>query len=63
LQNVHQANERNKNAAYPIPLAKFNDDERHAGGPMSAVRFQEDDLAIANGSPSVPFGNALDLYA
>jgi hypothetical protein len=58
LKNVHQASKRNKYAANPIPLAKFNDDMRHAGGPMLAVRFQEDDLTVANRSPSVPFGNA-----
>jgi hypothetical protein len=59
LQNVHQANERNENAADPIPLAKFNENMRHAGGPMLAVRFQKDDLTVPNGSPSVPFGKAL----
>jgi hypothetical protein len=40
LHNVHQPNERNENAADPIPLAEFNDDMRHAGGPMLTVRFQ-----------------------
>jgi len=59
LQNIHQANERNENAADPIPLAKFNDDMRYAGGPMLAVRFQKDELTVPNGPPSVPFSNAL----
>ena len=59
LKKIDQPDERNKNAADPIPLAELNDDMGHAGGPMPAVRFQADNLTVSNGPPSVPFGNFL----
>ena len=59
LQNIHHAHQRNKNGANPIARAESNNDMRPACRPMLTIRFQVYDLAVANGSPSVPFGYAL----
>ena len=60
LQPVQQRDERYKNGADPISLAKSNNMMRRTRGPMLAIRFQEDDLLIVlNGSPSIPICNML----
>ena len=60
LQPVQQRDERYKNAADPISLAKSNNMTRRTRRPMLAIRFQEDDLLIVlNGPPSIPICNML----
>src|SRR4051812_28724562 len=59
-QSVEQRDERNKNAADPVSLAKANNMMRRPRRPVLAIRFQEDDLlSILNGSAPIPIGNLL----
>lgn len=60
LQPVQQRDERYKNSADPISLAKSSSMMRSTRRPMLAIRFQEDDLLILlNGSPAIPIRNML----
>lgn len=60
LQPVQQRDERYKNGADPISLAKSNNMMCRTRRPMLAIRFQEDDLLILlNGSPAIPIRNML----